>query len=78
MTIAIFDNKIMNRPAGQIKRLAGLELIKKLRIHWQNIHRDKYLLTSTYGNQLMNRGMPMRVWKRHSALLMLMNEYTDD
>lgn len=78
MTTAISSNKVAHRSGSKVKRPGGFELIKRVHIYWQSIRRGQHLLSSSYRNQPIARGIPMRVWNRHSALFMLMSEHTDD
>lgn len=78
MATVISNNHFMHKLGDRIKRPAGPVVIKMLRTFWYEYRRSQYLLTSSYHRHPMARGMPRRVWGRHSALFILMDNADKD
>lgn len=58
----------------QISRLSKENVLRFVHEHWREYRRRQYLLARSYRRHPMACGVPSRVWRRHSALLTLMEE----
>ncbi len=62
---------------ASLRRRVGLGLLRRLSASWQAYRRSRYLLQSSYEQHPMARGIPRRVWGRHSALFEVMPDPVD-
>ena len=77
MPTSISNKQVLSGFTGQVKRLVGLRLMQRMYIHLRDYHRSQNMLSSSYQSSRIAKGMPMRIWKRHSALFMSINDKTD-
>jgi hypothetical protein len=77
MTIAISNKQTLGGLLGQVKRLSGFLHMQRMYTCLREYHRSQRVLDSSYQSYRIARGMPMRIWKRHSALFMSMDEKKD-
>ncbi len=74
MTLAISNNHSMPRLGDIVKRLGVPGVLRILTESWLEYRRSRQVLISSYHLHPMAKTLPQRVWRRHSALFMLMDE----